>query len=194
MANAINPETSKFAITAVLSKNVEGPERRRSCMHDNFDVSFDNSPAKRKLPFSTTRANFNLSHGLPQFDNVLSKRHMFFSPKRFEPMKPDMLACQILPKKDPKEELNTFSYRNRKSLAPVKSNNTQKFSDTFGSSFNQASRGALEKLQKNKMPGELGWACKDIPAMNKLLSSPSSGSIDEHHFNSDLRKTQKRCP
>jgi hypothetical protein len=44
--------------------NLDGKERRRSLMHDNFDASFDIAPAKRKLPVHHTahfRGNFNVT-------------------------------------------------------------------------------------------------------------------------------------
>ena len=65
MMNGINPELNRYAKVAISTKNEEGPERRRSLMHDNFDASFDFSPVKRKLPLSTNRGNFNITHNAP---------------------------------------------------------------------------------------------------------------------------------
>jgi len=96
-----------------------------------------------------------------------------------------------LPKKDPKKEKILGVLRNRSQVGTLKTNNSQTCSDTFGSSFNQASNGALEKVSKTKMPNAMGWGCRD-PSPVKMLNSPSIGSIDEHHFASDLRKAKKR--
>jgi len=81
--------------------------------------------------------------------------------------------------------------RNRSNVGTLKTNNSQTCSDTFGSSYNQASKGALEKLAKKNMPGGMGWISK-VASPVKMLNSPSIGSIDEHHFNTDLRKAHRR--
>ena len=74
-------------------------------------------------------------------------------------------------------------------------NNVQIVSDTYGSNFNQASRGALEQLAKHKAPNGTGWGCKkNIDRFQSLLNSPSKGAIDEHHFATDLRKAKRAAP
>jgi len=81
----INHELNKYTKVAVSTKNADGPERRRSLMHDNFDASFDLSPVKRKLPMNRNRGNFNIDTLAPHYDKVMTSRHMFFSPKKYEP-------------------------------------------------------------------------------------------------------------
>ena len=60
-------------------------------MHDNFDASFDVSPAKKRLPLNTIKCGFNIEPINNGYDEVLVGRHMYFSPPpkpKYEPMAP----------------------------------------------------------------------------------------------------------
>ena len=95
------------------TEGLDGKERRRSILHDNFDASFDHMPAKRKLPLNTnnrSRPNFNITTLETNYDNVMVGRHMnFFSPKtqRVQP-NDNVLECHKAEKSDPRNIKNLF--------------------------------------------------------------------------------------
>jgi hypothetical protein len=65
----------------------------------------------------------------------------------------------------------------------TKNNIIKKMSDTYGSNFNQANSGALEKLRGTKIPGASGWGCRDALTVNQLMNNlPSESRVDERHF------------